>query len=517
MGREIRDKRPISVTKGASLQQIMDMIHQQADGAASTSTTRGGMGHRLLDQTTQFVSGVEHEPSGLRELSTEILTDDCESLTLLAHMAKKTSLAMHHSTRMQARLAGPGKSAGQALREACQGFAVFKNFTPKSWDLMAGIFDRGNTMLEQGHLRVMTTVGLASAASAEEVAKDASSLGGHCFNVGYLKTPSMEKSVCELLEGTSAMISVPIHDGSTRYRVRLFSGETGKVQSETVWTLAELLPALGCTVGSLTQIANAPNGAHSDTSGGWAFKSPVTAWVGRTMAIASLDSDPKYPLHFYNRIMYTGWSCAGVAGGQGSLPVQESQSATPSRGGSHSMYAGCHPYDLNSPSLRGISAELSPEEQKLMADIMEETTPPMVKNAVFQKLAEFWVPCKPAEDINTRTSRESGVKYIRVAAMETPGVPEYIPLFLEAKGQLVSATNAINRARPDSDGIIGTVCALGTGVHILLDVPDYASDAPSSGSEHSLRCLTYVESMKEAMQQIGWPARVTPVHGHIQH
>jgi hypothetical protein len=101
--------------------------------------------------------------------------------------------------------------------------------------------------------------------------------------------------------------------------------------------------------------------------------------------------------------------------------------------------------------------------------------------------------------------------------METPGVPEYIPLFLEAKGQLVSATNAINRARPDSDGIIGTVCALGTGVHILLDVPDYASDVPSSGSEHSLRCLTYVESMKEAMQQIGWPARVTPVHGHIQH
>jgi hypothetical protein len=107
--------------------------------------------------------------------------------------------------------------------------------------------------------------------------------------------------------------------------------------------------------------------------------------------------------------------------------------------------------------------------------------------------------------------------------METPGVPEYIPLILEAKGQLMSLTNSINLARPDSDGIVCSTCALGTGVHILIDVPDFSPAGNPRVSSGALdgddvravgaRKLTFIKSMKEAMVKIGWPGAEKLLNG----
>lgn len=512
-GREIRAKQPISVREGATLAEIMDLFHQ-----ADESMDSREMGHRLLQKSWKPTRNhcEEDKPPlfGLKEMSTQIIDDDCESSTLLAKIAKKTSLAFHQSMRMQARLSGPGRSAGEALREACAGWSVFKNFTPKSWDLMAQIFDRGNTMLEKGHLRIMSTIGLATSASASEVAKDPRNLSGHCFNVGYIKTPSMKECKCILLEGTAAMIMLPVTDASTRFVVDIF--EDNKKMGQQVMDLPSLLSPLGGTVMMLSQIINSPNGVGFPEKGGWPFHCKVTGWLGRTMVMGSLDSDEKYPLRFYNRILFTGWSC--TSSGQGCMPVKEDHDTTVRRGKTGGVM-GCHPYDLNDMKLRGLSADLSADENKLMADIMEETTAPMVDPRVLQQISNFWVPCLPIECINQRKKglHAEGMSYVRVAVMETPGVPEFIPLVLEAKGQLMSMTNAINSARPDSDGIVCSVCALGTGVHVLIDVPDYAS--PRSGTSKSSvaesapadtatpvpRKLTFIDSMKQAMVKIGWP------------
>ena len=497
-GREIRAKHPVSVRKGASLAEIMDLFHQADESMSSRQ-----MGHRLLQNN----GNGENPLFSLKELSTQIIDDDCESSTLLAKLAKKTSLAFHRSSRMQARMSGPGRSMGEALKDACAGWSVFKNFTSASWDLMGRIFERGNTMLENDHLRIMSTIGLATSASAAEVAKDPSSLNGHCFNVGYIKTPSMEKSKCFLLEGTSAMIMLPVTDTSSRYVVEIYEGNTKK--GEEVMDLPSLLSPLGGTVMMLSQIINTPNGAGTPQGGGWPFDCKVTGWLGRTSVMNTLDTDPKYPLRFYNRILFTGWSCTSA--GQGCLPVKEGE--TDMESGKAGKAMGCHPYDLSDLRLRGLSADLSKEEKQLMSDIMEETTAPMVNPQVLQQIADFWVPCMPIECINQRKKglHAEGVNYVRVAIMETPGVPEYIPLVLEAKGQLMSATNAINLARPDSDGIVCSVCALGTGVHILMDVPDFARPTKNEGGVISEsmessgpRKLTFVHSMKQAMVKIGW-------------
>jgi hypothetical protein len=137
-----------------------------------------------------------------------------------------------------------------------------------------------------------------------------------------------------------------------------------------------------------------------------------------------------------------------------------------------------------------------------MGEIMDETTAPMVKPQVLQQISDFWVPCAPVEGVNQRKKglHADGMKYVRIAVMETPGVPEYIPLMLEAKGRLMSATNTINLARPDSDGVVCSVCPLGTGVHILIDVPDF-----SPATTEEARKLTFVDSMRQAMLKVGWP------------
>lgn len=493
-GRSVRKLKPISVKPGTPPSQLLGMFRQAPCSAGS-----------LLDPSTQFLAARADGVGELTEMDTNILMDDCESSALLAKLAKKTSLSLMRRQRggydhnqVRASLSrGAGKVAlspfGQLLKEECSGWPIFKNYTDSSWSFMADIVQRGNLMLSQGHVKVMGTIGLASTASAGENGDVSSSLNGHCFNVGLIQTPSMSAPECEILEGTAETIFLDVTQTSPRMNVKLMTSPT-TFQMQT-FDFPRFLTLFGGTVEHLLRVMNCPNGGFDDMESGWPHETPVTGWVGKTMVLNGLRSDANVTPQFYNRILYTGWSCNPE--GQGCMPVQELGK----------IVTGCGPCDLNNVDLRGVSADISPDELAAIADVMEETTPPMVSPKVFQTLSEYWVPCQPLEAINVQSKGDQvpGVDFIRIAVMETPAVPEFIKLILEAKGPVIKRANELNAALPDSDGITGSVCALGTGVHVLLDVPYRANR------------LTYIDSLKRALYDLSWPVQPQAVPGGIHH
>lgn len=487
-GRTLRKLHPISVKRGSSMKTLLGLFHQATPAVAT-----------LMDSSTCFVAGHDYKAGTLTEMYTNILMDDCESSAFLAKLAKKTVIGIYNRSRQRGLRAGVGgrtASLGASLREACHGWPIFKNYTEKSWSLMGDILQRGGRMLAEGHLQIMGTVGLASTASAGESGDLTDSLNGHCFNVGLLQTPSMQSPECMILEGTAETIFLDDKVGSPNMTVKIMASNLpGAAYLEQIMPFSRFLSVFAGTVEHFMQIIDAPNGGFSDMQAGWPHTTPVTGWLGKTMVMNGLHSDRQFPLQFYNRVLYSGWACK--EGGVGCMPVQEHAEIT----------TGCHPYDLNNLQLRGVSADIKPEELKVIADVMEETTPPMVDPSIFRTLSSYWVPCLPLESVNQKCAaeREPGVKYIRIAVMETPGVPEFIPIMLEGKGAVIERANEINDLHPKSDRIRGRVVALATGVHILLDVP--LRDAS----------LTYIESLKQAMKELEWPTRVQAVPGGIHH
>lgn len=451
------------------------------------------------------VFGTDRAPP-LSDLATGVIFDDCESTAGLARVAKKSGLLAPTDYKLFARLCGGNISSGATqapstgLGRQTDDWPLFKSFTTRCWELMASIFERGNGMLESGQLRVMTGVGLATTASAADIKSDSASYNGHCFNVGFVQTPQMERPYCFLLEGTAPMIQLKVTSTSPRVTFNIYKDPSDISSCETqTHDMPAFLTLLGRTLSAMTQVINAPNGGHM-SSGGWPFKERVTGWLGSVMVMNALDSDPDTELKFYNRVMYMGWPCTET--GQGCMPVEEPGTAACSSDpqGVSGLVAGCHPFSLNNLSIRGFDAGVAPDRVRLMSEVMNEATPPIANHTIFQQLAQFWVPCAPLEDANVREQamRDKGVEYVRVAAMETPSVPEYIPIILEAKRQLINRANQINMAHPSQDGIIGSVSALGTGVHVFLDVP-----------QRDIHQLTFIDSLRQAMGELQWPGFTT--------
>jgi hypothetical protein len=489
LGRTIRKLSPISVAVGTPLAKIQERFN-------AMSTTQ--VGARTFKHLDESVQGIERVPP-LSELATGVIFDDCESTAGLGRVAKKSGMLIPADPSILARLCGTGgkkgtlASSSTAIQDECHGWPLFESFTPRCWELMAAIFQRGNSMLEAGHLRVMTGVGLATNASASDIKADNASYNGHCFNVGFVQTPAMERPHCFLLEGTAPMIQLKVTATTPRVTLNLFTDPTDSSKFTTeVHDMARFLTELGRSVTIMTQVINAPNGGHAQPSCGWPHATHITGWLSSVMVMNSLDSDPDTELRFYNRIMYMGWPCTEA--GQGCMPVEEPCTSAHSQ--LSTLTAGCHPYSLQNLDIRGFDARIAPEKLRLMTDIMNEVTPPMASSKVFQQLSSYWVPCAPLEDANVRDQamREKGVEYVRVGSMETPSVPEYIPLILEAKRQLIYKANQLNMAKANSDGILGSVMALGTGVHTFLDVP-----------QRDVHELTYIESLKQAMEELKWP------------
>lgn len=416
----------------------------------------------------------------LPELYRCISTDDCESSSLNARQAKHALIKYAKKS-----VASAGNSVARAakLKAECNGWRVFAKFTDASWSLMSQFVDRAGVMLVGGHLRVMTGVGEATNASLEDIKACQATFCGHCFNVGCIKTPSMEKCVPFLLEGTSSMYSIKVTESTPRVTVHLTDTETGKSTAKTL-DMPSYLSALASTVLSLCAVVNMPNGGRRP-DWGWPMETEVAGWVGKTVVSPSLDSDPKTPLSFYHRIMYMGWPC--TTHGDGSMPVEEG-------GANGEIAAGCHPFKLTDQGLRCVNAGLPTDGARIMAEVMEEAVPPQAPLELVQKIGNLWLPCRPLEKINTEAVRQPGVKYHRVVCMESPCAPEYLSIVHEARSRLAKEANRINDARADSDGSRLYSLLEGTDDLLCIDV----MDAPCAS-------MTIVDSIQQAMHNLGWP------------
>jgi hypothetical protein len=479
-GRTIREIGKIGVTKSMTMQQLMALFKQPPLPPGSVKS---------LNPEISFVQHVPCKEGALPDQYLGLLFDDCESSARLARLMKHLSLHLYQNlnerqTLVQA-MGGDGVQSSRAddLQKLCEGWRIFKNFTGTSWELMVRILDRGNTMLEAGHLKIMTGVGLASNASAQEEASGNASYCGHCFNVGILQTPTMPQPVPFLLEGTSSVYQIPVHSTSPMVGVHIYNNES--CTGEGMFKKLSMVDFLTCLSGELlmlTQVINKPNGGIS-RKGGWPLDVEISGWLAKTMVAASLDSDPSTHLAFYNRLMFLGMPCTDD--GQGCMPIEEN---------AEGQVAGVHPFSLSNLNVRGLDAGVSPEDKRLLAELMEETTPPLAPKGVIQKLAQNWIPCRPLEQVNTDISKKANVKYYRVVAMESPCAPEYLSIIHEAKRRFAEETNRINEARKDSDGIKLTALIEGLSSIICADVP-----------YEDISVVTVFHSARSAMGIIGWP------------
>lgn len=395
---------------------------------------------------------------------------------------------------------------------------LFGALTPECWKGLSAIINLGNDMLRSGFLTVVTGVGIATNASASQIEKNDASYNGHCFNVGCVQAPLIQvgadmeqgagdadspdgRASCFLLEGTSSMIHYRVDSHSPRITLNVCRGPERNVFKPESMDIPTACSMLGVYLSSVLRLVNAPKGGMPE-GGGWPTRNQkLTGWLGHLMVMHSLDSDPDTHLSFYNRLMYMGWPCVPEA--QGCMPVEERNKAL-IRGVAdipdHAQFVmGCHPYSLNDVDLRGVNATVSADRVDLMKRVMNEAHPPMVDHSFIRELSTYWAPCVPLEDVNVQAQamREKGVEYLRVSSMETPGAPELIPVFYEAKRQAIRRANQINMAKHNSDGMIGSVEKLGTGVHVFLDVP--LRNTPEA---------TYVESLKQALIELQWPGFV---------
>ena len=337
-------------------------------------------------------------------------------------------------------------------------------------------------MLQAGHLKTMTAVGLATNASAVDVDANKASYCGHCFNLSYIKTPSMDAPKVGLLEGTAPMYMIRERKNGPTATVHLFQAGKPEPEVQTI-SYVSLLDKLGGTILGLTQVINKPNGGENDRKG-WPLDVSVRGWLAKTMVMSALDSDPDVPLSFYNRVIFASWPCTSE--GQGCMPVTEANKT---------ITAGCHPYQLNNMDVRGVSAALTPETVKRMTNIMEEATPPMARESMLRDLANLWLPCRPLETVNTEAEREPGVTYHRICTMESPCAPEYLSIIYEAKRRVAEETNRINAAKSNSDKIKLYALLEGTSAILCADV-----------REESIAELTVVDSLKQALSNVGYPS-----------
>jgi hypothetical protein len=466
-GRALREYRPIRVTSSMSMDELKGLFVQEPVDPSS---------FRSLVPDIAFSPQARTQTSSKQTLQDMYLhfgLDDCESSALTAQNMKQTSLHLHRVLG-----SATGDARWQRLKQLCQGWKIFKAFTDKSWQAMAQYLDRGNAMLAANQLRVMNTTGLSSNAKASDVGV-AANYCGHCFNICTVKTPSMAKMHVGILEGTSHLYSLPVT--RTSPRVTVHDREKG---TESVMDMPEFLTNLCSFLMRSTLVINSPNGdVPRDFKGGWPLDVKISGWLARTMVMCTLDSDPNTPLSFYNRVMYVNWPCTTV--GQGCMPVTEGER------GSDELVAGCHPFRLVNTDLRGVNAALDEAALRRMKDVMDEATPPMVRESVVQELASMWIPCRPLETINAE-ARDG--RFNRVSFMESPCAPEYLSIIFEAKRRLAEEVNRINGAKSNSDGIRCHALLEGLSATICADVPD--RDIPE---------LTIVASMKTALSNIGYP------------
>ena len=446
----------------------------------------------------------------LSEVNCSLVMDDCESTAELATMCK------------MAFLDSPDTPGG--LQSAVGHWPMFRDFTPPCYVKLSAIVNRGVHMLRSGALKITTAVGLAtSAAASDEKSQENAEVSGHCFNIACVTTgkshdrnfdfddlviPIGDAAAKEaakeplklhfaIMEGTAATSSTRVTPNSPQILALLYSRQSGAHVTK-VMSFNQYASGLAQAVNELTRVINSPNGGRQ-AGGGWPLRAPpVTGWTSSELLMNSLDSSKDSYLEFYNRIMFMGWKCHPDASGCMPVEIQEKDQQQ------QLILGGCHPYELNNQMLQAIDAVVPTEHKAVMDNIMNEAHPPIVDEAVLRRISELWAPCSPFAEVNSerRALLAPGVEYVRMACMETPGIPELAPGICLAKHAVFELADKINRERPDSDGVrfvsgrLGKAKPEATGFHGFLEIP-VRSTIP-----------TALSSLRRALVHLCWPGYV---------
>ena len=461
-------------TSGAMPDSLARVFLQCLPGSAAANQGRAIRApDPIVPETNMSMQALCALARGRPENPRHGLTDDCESLGYW-------QVQLVHSVQLAAR--------GSAdLRAQCQGFeCLFAAWTARDWAAMGGYVREMVGLLESGALSMTTATGIATNAAAGDVGGE--SFNGHCHNLARLDLPGQPLH-CFIVEGTAPMKLYTVTKASPTVTCKVMNDKMQYV--EEVLARPDFLTRLGKTVSGMTMFVNRAHGG-GEMGKGWKRDEVMTGWVVSTIFTNALDSDPSFPIKFYNRIMYTGLKC--TAAGAGCLPVQEARVG---------LTAGCHPYDMNRKDLRAVDVPLPAGMKQSMRDIMNEANPPVSRPEFWQRLASTWVPACPLGEMNrqARAGLSQGVQYTVVSCMESPGSQDYIPVLHEAKRRLADRANELNASDPKGDGIRVAAEMLGTGVSLKLFVP-----------ERPIQELTFIKSLIQAMHDVDWLGPI-PVAG----
>ena len=484
MGRSLRKLSAITVPPKATLEDCRCCMEGALRQVAEEGRTS------ILDHLGLFGPGPGRSSVPLlSDCDCSLLKDDCESSAQLAVLCR---LAL---------MIAPNMADG--LQKILGAWPMFKNFTPRCYSLMSQIINRGAEMLRSGTLKVTTAVGLATSAAASDVLKKTAEFNGHCFNIACVA--AADRLSFAIMEGTAPSCSILVSETTPQIPVKLWhTPGNPRAFTTRIMSFNQYCNALAQGVNELTRVRNAPNGGRTQ-GGGWPIKGPpVTGWTSTSILMNSLDSDPESYLEFYNRVVHMGWKCS--PGASGCMPIEQCQRtpglAEPRVSIMPRFLAGCHPYHLNDRSLQAIDACVPSDKQPVMDAVMDEAHPPLVDESALKRLAAYWAPCSPFSDVNNQRrfimSREEGVEYVRVACMETPGVPEFVPLVCLAKHTAFKLADKINSERADSDGarFVSEDKPQGTGFHGFIEIPCKAV------------IPTAMNSLRRALKMLGWPGYV---------
>jgi hypothetical protein len=495
LGRTVRKLSPIPLPPTPSMAELHAIVErclqQMAVGVHCGSAEVAYLGLEESANTRP------HAVSLLSDMNVSLLKDDCESSGQLATEARMSLM--------------DAPDTPEGLRAAIGDWPMFAAFTDKCYAQQSRFINRAVPMLRSGTLKIAVAVGLAegAAASDKKNATDAD-YSGHCFNVACVTTggsqakggfdiddfvfplndewaevgthPAGPQLRFAIMEGTAPTNTYRVTPSSPQIVATMFNTQDGHARPVTkVLPFTQYVSNLAQVVNELTRVINAPNGGRAP-GGGWPLRAPpVTGWTSSELLMNSLDSCKDSYLEFYNRVIFMGWKCKPDA--SGCMPVETCKQ--PAESGTQFL-TGCHPYELNNQHLQAIDALVPSEHQAVMDAIMNEAHPPLVDESVLRRIADYWAPCSPFADVNAdrHTRLDPSLKYVRVACMESPGIPELVPAICLAKHMVFQLADKINRERPDSDGVrfVSSPKPEGTGFHGFLEVPDrsHTPTAPDS-------------------------------------
>ena len=407
-----------------------------------------------------------------------LLVDDCETSAMAGMLAASTVQR------------GNMNCFATELRE----HPLFQHWTDGCFEQCSTFFRRLQSMLVNNQVNVSLMVGLAGGASADEIKtsgapsdkKDnidtAQNLNGHCFAVLRHVNPTTNKLYVRLLEGTTRIrVFSPV---SIEYTCTL--GDAAKPIQVPLDKFQTLLCQSVSGILSLTKSvvnqSKEPPPAHK-----------VDGIARDTVIIPCLHSSSS-DIPFYKWCVYTGLSSNT---GIGSLLLDDKEFGA-------TLGAGCRPWQMASPKLQGLSAELPVEMSALGEKILDEAWPPIASKDTFHSIMAHWETLTPLSDVNADLDackqNFKDVPYSSIACMESPNNPDCVDYIHRINCLVVNEANRLNLSLPDSDGVFVKVDRIGTGVSKTIHIP------------HKSATLTYMRSLRQAQFNLGWPGAQDPAN-----